>query len=243
MSAPKRRPGGEFYVSVDVETDGPIPGDCNMVSVGASVCGVLLTDGRGFQPVHGKTFYRELTTEFEGNLDTQEWLAAQGFEVNSPHAIEPYDAMDHFRNWIERQREEIGARPVYVAYPLGFDWSFTHWYFEHYLGPKSDPFGFSNAMDIKTLYSALSRRSLLGSTKSNMPGHIKNVEQPHTHNAKDDAVGQGELFANLIQWKSDEDLRIELMHQMDMCAELSEDEAERVGGVIEDVFADRAARR
>lgn len=237
------RVGGEFYVSVDVETDGTIPGDCNMVAVGASVCGATLTDGEGFRPIKGATFYRELTTEFPGNPDTQEWLAGQGFEVNSKYAIEPFDAMLHFKGFVENQMQETNARPVYVAYPLGFDWSFTHWYFEHYLGPKSDPFGFSNALDIKTLFSALSRRSLLGATKSNMPKHIKSVEQPHTHNAKDDAVGQGELFVNLMQWKPDTALKDELMQQMDMRAELFEPEAERVGSVIEDVFQERSARR
>jgi hypothetical protein len=192
---------GEFYVSVDVETDGPIPGDCNMVAVGASVCGSLVTDGRGFTPAKGGTFYRELRTEFPGDKRTQEWLAGQGFEVNSPQAIDPDAAMLHFKGWVEEQARQIGARPVYVAYPLSFDWSFTHWYFEHYLGFKSDPFGFSNALDIKTLFSALSRRALLGSTKKNMPREVKDVAQPHTHNALDDAIGQGELFANLIQWK------------------------------------------
>jgi hypothetical protein len=172
-----------------------------MVSVGAAVCGALLTDGKGFRPVKGGTFYRELRTEFPGDQRTREWLAGQGFEVNGKLAIDPNFAMLHFKEWVEAQMRETNARPVFVAYPLGFDWSFTHWYFEHYLGYRSDPFGFSNAMDIKTLFSALSRRSLLGSTKKNMPREVKNVKTPHTHNALEDAIGQGELFANLMQWK------------------------------------------
>lgn len=193
---------GEFYVSVDVETDGSIPGDCNMVSVGASVCGATLTDGLGFRRQDkGATFYRELTTEFPGDPQTREWLAGQGFQVNSPDAISPKLAMLHFKGWVEEQAREIEARPVFVAYPLGFDWSFVHWYFEHYLGPKSDPFGFSNALDIKTFFMAKSGHALLGSLKRNMPKSIRSVETPHTHNAKDDAVGQGELFANLAEWK------------------------------------------
>lgn len=195
------RLGGEFYVSVDVETDGPIPGDCNMVSVGASVCGATLTDGEGFRRLDGATFYRELLTEFTGDPDTKRWLAGQGFEIDSPQAVLPATAMRHFKGWVEEQARKLNARPVFVAYPLGFDWSFTHWYFEHYLGPKSDPFGFSNALDIKTFFSAKSGRALLGSLKRNMPREVKNVKTPHTHNAKDDAVGQGELFANLMEWR------------------------------------------
>lgn len=194
---------GEFYVSVDVETDGPIPGDCNMVSVGAAVCGSLMADGGGFRAVgtKGATFYRELRTEFPGDQRTREWLAGQGFEVNGKAAIDAADAMLHFKGWVEEQARQIEARPVYVAYPLSFDWSFTHWYFEHYLGYRSDPFGFSNALDIKTAFSVKSERPLLGSTKKNMPAEVKKIATPHTHNALDDAIGQGELFANLMEWR------------------------------------------
>jgi hypothetical protein len=44
-------------------------------------------------------------------------------------------------------------------------------------------------------------RALLGSLKRNMPAAVRKVNTPHTHNAKDDAVGQGELFANLMEWE------------------------------------------
>lgn len=201
MKKEQRQRVGELYISVDVETDGPIPGDCNMVSVGASVCGSTML-GEGFHRIdNGPTFYRELETEFAGDPDTRRWLAGQGFELDSPQAVAPKVAMIHFKDWVEMTSDDLGCRPVYVAYPLGFDWSFTHWYFEHYLGPKSDPFGFSNALDIKTFFSAKSGRGLLGSLKRNMPREVKTVKTPHTHNAKDDAVGQGELFANLVEWK------------------------------------------
>lgn len=196
-----RRRNGEIYISVDVETDGSVPGDCNMVSLGASLCGKQ-TSILGWQRIDdGKTFYRELTTEFTGDPDTRRWLAGQGFEINSPHAVHPATAMRHFKEWVEGLADAFEARPVFVAYPLGFDWSFTHWYFEHYLGPKSDPFGFSNALDIKTLFMAKGDRPLLGSLKRNMPKSVRTVKTPHTHNAKDDAVGQGELFANLMDWR------------------------------------------
>lgn len=197
-----RRRSGEVYISVDVETDGPNPGDCNMVSVGASLCGVRR--GTGWRRIdNGATFYRELETEFPGDPDTKRWLAGQGFEVNAPQAVSPKLAMIHFKEWVEKIADAHEARPVFVAYPLGFDWSFTHWYFEHYLGPKSDPFGFSNALDIKTYFAAKSDSPLLASLKRNMPRSVKTVKTPHTHNAKDDAVGQGELFANLMEWTAE----------------------------------------
>lgn len=193
---------GEFYVSVDVEADGPIPGDCNMVSVGASVCGTRLhMDDYHFRGANDATFYRELRAEFPGTARTREWLAGQGFEVNGPQAIDPKAAMRHFKEWVEGQARRLDARPVYVAYPLSFDWSFTHWYFEHYLGTKSDPFGFSNALDIKTAFCIKSDHLLLKSTKKRMPAAVKKIATAHTHNALDDAIGQGELFVNLMEWR------------------------------------------
>lgn len=195
------RRDGEIYISVDVETDGPIPGDFNMVSLGASLCGKFKSWAGWQRTGGGNTFYRELLTAVPGDPDTRRWLEGQGFEVDSPQAIHPATAMRHFKEWVEGLADTFEARPVFVAYPLGFDWSFTHWYFEHYLGPKSDPFGFSNALDIKTLFMAKSGRALLGSTKRSMPRQVKKVETPHTHNAKDDAVGQGELFTNLMEWR------------------------------------------
>lgn len=193
----------ELYISVDVETDGPIPGDCNMVSVGASVCGLTsTTSGKGFERiVDGPTFYQELKTEFKGDPTTQKWLGKQGFKVNDPlNSYLPTDVMANFKEWVEAVSNDYGCRPVFVAYPLSFDWTFTHWYFEHFLGFRSDPFGFSNALDIKTLFSAKSGRTLLDSTKKSMPNVVKDVSTAHTHNALDDAIGQGELFANLMEW-------------------------------------------
>jgi hypothetical protein len=189
---------GEIYISVDVETDGPIPGDCNMVSVGAAVCGKTML-GEGFsRSVNRSTFYRELRTQSPGDSRTREWLAGQGFEVDGPKSIAPEVAMRQFKRWVLSVSETHECRPVFVAYPLGFDWSFTHWYFEHFLGFKQDPFGFSNALDVKTLFSARSGRALLGSTKKSM-GKLR-PDAKHTHNALDDAVEQGELFANIMEW-------------------------------------------
>ena len=43
-----------------------------------------------------------------------------------------------------------GARPVLVGYPIVFDWMFLHWYFVRFCGES--PFGFSGALDMKTIY-------------------------------------------------------------------------------------------
>ena len=45
-----------------------------------------------------------------------------------------------------------------VGYPVVFDWMFLHWYFVRFAGES--PFGFSGALDIKTIYQQKARVTL-----------------------------------------------------------------------------------
>lgn len=90
------------------------------------------------------------------------------------------------------------CRPVLVAYPVAFDWAFLYWYFERFADDGS-PFGHSSCLDIRTLYQAIAGTVFDRSGKSAMPDFLQPVS-PHTHNALDDAIEQGELFSNLLSW-------------------------------------------
>jgi hypothetical protein len=89
-------------------------------------------------------------------------------------------------------------KAVLVAYPVAFDWSFLYWYFERFAASGS-PFGYSSCLDIRTLYQA-SAGTVHGESGQNwMPAALLPAS-PHTHNALDDAIEQGELFANVFEW-------------------------------------------
>jgi hypothetical protein len=88
-------------------------------------------------------------------------------------------------------------RPVLVAYPVAFDWSILYWYFEQFARDGS-PFGHSSCLDIRTLYQAITGAVFDRSGKSSMAESVQ-AREPHTHHALDDAVEQGELFANLME--------------------------------------------
>jgi hypothetical protein len=187
----------DLYISVDVEADGPYPGLFSMLSLGMAVAGSF--DGGTFRraatPV--ETFYAELAPISErfdseairvSNLD-RDRLIREG----EP----PVSAMSRAGSWI---RAVAGpARPVLVAYPLGFDWMFTYYYFLAFT-EEGSPFGFSSHLDMKTMYAAKARTTVGRSTKSQMEAHLLST-RPHTHNALEDALEQADLFANLFEWR------------------------------------------
>jgi len=185
----------DLYISGDVETDGPIPGPYSMLSFG--LCVVATFDGRSFERVaHRPAFSRLLRPTSE---DFQpEALAVNGLDRERllVEGSDPAAAMRAAAAWVREQSE--GRRPVLVAYPVAFDWSWLYWYFERY-APGGSPFGHSSCLDIRTLFLAAAGTVFDDSGKDDMPDVLR-PSAPHTHDALDDAIEQGELFANVFEW-------------------------------------------
>lgn len=165
-----------------------------MLSFGMAVVGRY--DGRRFERFspRDRTLYRELrpiSDQYEN-----EALAINGLnrERLLSEGAMPTDAMDEAADWVRSVSAD--HRPVLVAYPVAFDWSFLYWYFERFASGGS-PFGHSSCLDIRTLYQVIAGAVFDRSGKSAMPESVLPAT-PHTHNALDDAVEQGELFANLM---------------------------------------------
>lgn len=176
----------EIYFSTDVETDGPIPGPHSMLSFASAAF-----DARG----------ATLGT-FSANLHTLEGAhphahTAQFWREN-PVAYsatrtdlrDPAEAMREYVTWAR----SLGGRPVFVAYPAGFDFLFVYWYLMRFAGES--PFGFS-AVDIKTMAMTMMRCDYRMATKRNMPRRWFSARR-HTHVALDDAIEQGELFCKML---------------------------------------------
>ena len=80
------------YIMVDIESDGPIPGDYSMISIGAVVVDANLD----------KTFYARLKPISEKYVP--EALAVSGFTRNETLLFdEPYLAMMDFKNWLQQK--------------------------------------------------------------------------------------------------------------------------------------------
>jgi hypothetical protein len=166
---------------VDVESDGPIPGDYSMICFGAIVV----------EPSLEKTFYGKIKPISDKWIP--EALSVSGFTRDETLQFDdPQTVMDRFASWIEANCK---GRPFFIADNNGFDWQFINWYFHHFTG--MNPFGHSSS-NLGSLY-----KGLVKDTFTNFKHLRKTV---HTHNPVDDARGNAEA---LLQMK-DDGLRISL---------------------------------
>jgi hypothetical protein len=177
----------EVYVSTDVETDGPIPGPHSMLSF-ASVA--FRADGtelghfaRNLETLDGAAGHPATMAFWAKNQKA--WNACRTELVSADAAMPEYVA------WVKA----LPGKPVFVAYPAGFDFLFVYWYLLRFA--CESPFSHS-ALDIKTYAMALLRKPYRESTKRNMPKRWFPA-CPHTHVALDDAREQGLLFINMLK--------------------------------------------
>ena len=177
----------EIYISTDVETDGPIPGPHSMLSLASAAYTadkrLIATFSANLQTLDGATAHPA----------TAAWWATQpeAWAACRQDPQEPGAAMQAYVDWIGG----LAGKPVFVAYPAGFDFLFVYWYLIRYTG--ASPFGHS-ALDMKSYAMAVLKTGFRESTKRNMPGQWFD-DFPHTHVALDDAIEQGALFCNMLR--------------------------------------------
>lgn len=170
------------YIMVDVEADGPIPGDYSMISFGA----VLVDESLD------KSFYGRLSPISEKYIP--EALAVSGHTREETHHFEnPKKVMEDFKNWLKSNSKD---QPIFISDNNGFDWMFICWYFHHFTG--GNPFGFSS-QNLGSLY-----KGLIKDTSKNFK-HLRKTK--HTHHPVDDAKGNAEALLTL---KREYDLKIRI---------------------------------
>lgn len=162
------------YVMVDIEADGPAPGDYSMVCFGAVVV----------EPALARTFYGRLRPV--SDKWQPEALAVSGFTRKEVESFDdPAVVMEAFRVWL---KANVNGQPMFISDNNGFDWQFINWYFHHFLG--ANPFGHSST-NLGSLYKGVVR-----DTSSNFK-HLRRT--PHTHHPVDDARGNAEAFLEIIR--------------------------------------------
>jgi hypothetical protein len=160
------------YVMVDVEADGPVPGDYSMICFGA----VLVQEGLN------RTFYGRLKPV------SGQWiagaLAVSGFTREETLGFdEPKTVMESFATWL---KETTKGRAFFISDNNGFDWQFINWYFWRFTG--GNPFGHSST-NLGSLY-----KGMVKDTFQNFK-HLRKT--PHTHNPVDDAIGNAEALLEM----------------------------------------------
>ena len=172
----------EVYLSVDIETAGPNPGEYSLLTIGA--CGLGATPSTFYveiQPVNMKFVPEALAI----SRISMERLAERG--------LSPREAMLQFESWIKEQTTN-DQRPVFLAFNAAFDWMFVNDYFHRYLG--RNPFGHA-PLDIKSFYMGLSGVPWSETSMRFVgPRYLRNPQL--THHALRDAMDQADIFRMML---------------------------------------------
>ena len=96
--------------------------------------------------------------------------------------------------------KSMPGKPVFVAYPIGYDFTFVYWYLIRFAGES--PFA-HNGVDIRTYAMAMLKKGYKECGKDRMPKRWFD-KKPHTHEALDDAIEQGALFCNMLMENNQE---------------------------------------
>jgi hypothetical protein len=161
------------YIMVDVESDGPIPGDYSMICFGAVIVNKDLN----------QTFYGKLKPISDNFIPDA--LGISGLNREETLSFDdPGAVMQNFANWIAANCQ---GKPIFISDNNGYDWMFICWYFHHFL--KSNPFGYSS-QNLGSLY-----KGLIKDTSKNFK-HLRQTK--HSHNPVDDAIGNAEAFLQII---------------------------------------------
>lgn len=162
------------YVMVDVEADGPIPGDYSMICFGAVIVELDLK----------RSFYGQLRPISKSWVPAA--LAVSGFSRDQTLAFDdPQEVMVRFDLWL---KQNAGKGLIFIADNNGFDWQFINWYFHHFLG--KNPFGFSS-QNLGSLY-----KGLVKDTWKTFK-HMRKTR--HSHHPVDDARGNAEALLAMHQ--------------------------------------------
>jgi DNA polymerase III epsilon subunit-like protein len=183
-TGPRYRAGAvpEAYISVDVETAGPVPRTHALLSLGAC----LVDDPR-------VTYYAEMqpaSPEFDPAA-----LAVSGLSLDrlAEHGLAPEEAMRGFAAWVE-EVVPGGSRPVFVAFNAPFDWMFVADYFRRF--GVANPFGHA-ALDIKALYMGVTGETWGRTTMADVGARYGlSIDPPH--HALEDALVQANLFRRIL---------------------------------------------
>lgn len=172
----------ECFISVDVETSGPLPGRYSLLTLGA--CVTSATDQRFYVEI------KPVSPEF-----VPEALQVSNLSLDKLRrdGKEPGWAMAELAQWTKQVAGD--AKPVFVGFNAAFDWAFVNWYFHHYLG--DNPFSLA-PVDIKSMVLGLRGGSWDDTRSSKLPSEFQ-PDHAATHNALDDALAQAEMFMKLLK--------------------------------------------
>lgn len=166
------------YIIVDVESNGPIPGDYSMTSLGAVVVDEKLNMEfkANIKPISDKQVAEMVTA-------TNSMEAA-----NSQDALEAKEAMIQFRDWLKEVKDKTNNKLVFISDNNGYDWMFVCWYLWHFVG--ENPLGYYSE-NMQALYRGMEK---------NLGVKISDIrERELIHDSLEDAKDNAKILLKLFE--------------------------------------------
>src|SRR3989344_2143254 len=120
----------EIYISTDIESDGPIPGEYSMLSFGSIA---LNEEGNILEK-----FYRKLKPleNAKQHPKTMEFWNKnpEAYKEAAKNAEDPKKVMFDYLQWLKHLKEKTNKELVFVAYPATYDFMFVYWYLIKFTG-------------------------------------------------------------------------------------------------------------
>jgi hypothetical protein len=180
----------DLYISVDVETDGPAPFKNSMIDLGAAAftldAGIIGTFSQALKPMEGCSPNPITLLEFWNKIPER-------YKVLQADGQDPKRVMLDFVAWVKSISNH--KKPTFIAYPAGYDFTWTYTYLMYYVGYS--PFGFV-ALDFKSYTAGLLKMRYRDVSKRTMPKTWFHSQRKHTHIAVEDAEEQAQLFIHAL---------------------------------------------
>lgn len=173
----------ECYLSVDIETSGPVVGRHSMLQLGACVVGR-----------ESETFVVDLVPISDDCVPAAMNVIGRTLDDFRTRGVEPAAAMRSFREWIAAAAGS--RRPVFVGFNATFDWAFVNWYLLTF--GDDNPFGVGG-LDIKSYYMGAVACSWDQTRSSRIPNSLKSGASEGAHDALQDAVSQARMFSAMLR--------------------------------------------
>jgi len=192
MNAPPSDQRPLIYLSMDVETDGPVPGLYSMLSIGMAAFTlnneIVWEHEVNLFPLEGANRDRKTMEWWQQDAQQDAWAALM---VNRQ---DPKEALIRLAGEIKKLKKVYRVFPI--AWPACFDWMFIQWYMHKFVGENplgrrakcADSYAWAIS---KTFHPNISISTLLAEWED---GRFK-----HTHRALDDAKEQGAKFINMLR--------------------------------------------
>lgn len=171
-----------IYVSLDVESNGPIPGPYSMLAFGAVAWSA---DGTRLASFNANLMPLPDASE---DPSTMRWWGQHPAEWQAIRVDlqEPKGAMEGFVNWLLT----LGGQVVAICQPKGYDFLWIYWYLRRFAGRC--PFGWE-ALDVRSWIAGSHGIPYTEAIRSKLPAEWF-ADMRHRHVPLDDAGDIGTMW-------------------------------------------------